>query len=127
MQIELFDIESSLKPSAPTPLAPQWRQLPAPILDAVHVGSGAWLLTAATVRDSEVYVASENGLHDGSDWVAGQPTLNWSIAAIPRDESDALRWSSCPFAREAAGDGMWSEDPVHFVLPYWIGRWARLW
>ena len=56
-----------------------------------------------------------------------RPTLNWSAVAIPRDEGDALRWSSCPFSRGAAGDGFWSEDPVHFVLPYWIGRWARLW
>ena len=38
---------------APTPPAPQWRQIPAPIFDAIHVGSGAWLLTATSVLCSD--------------------------------------------------------------------------
>jgi hypothetical protein len=54
------------------------------------------------------------------------PGVYWSDTAIPRDESDALRWSGCPFAREAAGGGTWEEDPVHFLLAYWIGCWTGL-
>ena len=51
------------------------------------------------------------------------PSLNWSTLALPRDESAAaLRWDSSPFERRLGGDGFHEEDPVHYLLSYWLGR-----
>jgi hypothetical protein len=54
------------------------------------------------------------------------PALNWSKVAMPRDECDALRWEASPFERRPSGDGLSEEDPVHFLLSYWLGRKERL-
>jgi len=48
------------------------------------------------------------------------PSLNESARALSRDESDAMRWDKRPFSREVAGSGLSSEDPVHFLLSYWM-------
>lgn len=50
------------------------------------------------------------------------PSLNWSAVASPREECSVLRWDSSPFIRTAYGDGHHEEDPVHFLLSYWLGR-----
>lgn len=50
------------------------------------------------------------------------PTLNESTVGLARDECDAMRWDRRPFSREPAGSGLASEDPIHYLLSYWIGR-----
>ena len=50
------------------------------------------------------------------------PSRNESAVALSRDECDAMRWDRRPFSRAPAGTGMSSEDPVHFLLSYWMGR-----
>ena len=51
-----------------------------------------------------------------------QPSLNWSTVALPREESAALRWDASPFERVLAGDGQHEEDPIHYLLSFWLGR-----
>ena len=51
-----------------------------------------------------------------------QPSLNESTIGLARDECDAMRWDKRPFSRQPAGSGFASEDPIHYLLSYWIGR-----
>ena len=50
------------------------------------------------------------------------PALNHSRVAWPRDECSAFKWEEGGFSRGAYGTGMYVADPVHFLLPYWLGR-----
>ena len=68
------------------------------------------------VRGSEVYIASENGLHDGSGWVAGVPRAAFvSVAVAPSG------WRGTPYtlAASTAGDtdGPTDSDATNFELP----------
>jgi hypothetical protein len=54
------------------------------------------------------------------------PFLNVSSVALPRDESDALEWGVSPFTRSAQGTGRQANDPVQFLLPFWLGRREQL-
>ena len=51
------------------------------------------------------------------------PALNYSRVAWPRDECSAFQWEERgEFGRGKDGSGLFIADPVHFLLPYWLGR-----
>ena len=57
------------------------------------------------------------------DWDELHPAgNNRSSVAIPRHQSDALRWCNSPYVYEQSGDGLREEDPTFWHLAYWLGR-----
>jgi len=50
------------------------------------------------------------------------PAKNQSVTALRRSESSALQWCDDPFAFSSEGGGLSEENPVIFLIAYWIGR-----
>ena len=98
---------------------------------ATAAATAAVAAAAATARRAMqryptevVYWPTDASLRLDTGWNTDvSPAFNWSVHGLPREESgDALQWGTAPFERRLAGDGLDEEDPVHYLLAYWLGR-----
>jgi hypothetical protein len=46
---------------------------------------------------------------------------------LPPDERAVMKWNSNPFTLDGGGDGSSEDDGTTFLLPYWMGRYHKLW
>jgi len=49
-----------------------------------------------------------------------------SLNLLQPDERPIMRWNSNPFVIDEGGDGRGEDDGAAFLLPYWMGRYQRL-
>lgn len=46
---------------------------------------------------------------------------------LPPDERAVMKWNGNPFVLDGGGDGSSEDDGTTFLLPYWMGRYYKLW
>ncbi|MFN8685949.1 MAG: hypothetical protein ACK50U_08140 [Acidobacteriota bacterium] len=46
---------------------------------------------------------------------------------LPADERAVMKWNSNPFTLDGGGDPISEDDGTTFLLPYWMGRYHKLW
>jgi hypothetical protein len=45
---------------------------------------------------------------------------------LPACERAVGKWNSNPYRLDGGGDGRHEEEPTHYLLPYWLGRYHGL-
>jgi hypothetical protein len=53
--------------------------------------------------------------------------LKQTSTLLPPDERAAMKWNGNPFVLDAGKDGSGEDDGTVFLLPYWMGRYYKLW
>jgi len=46
---------------------------------------------------------------------------------LPPDERAVMKWNGNPFVLDGGKDGSGEDDGTIFLLPYWMGRYHKLW
>ena len=49
-----------------------------------------------------------------------------SLVVLPYDEIPMWKWNSNPYALDGGNGGRSEDDGAYFLLPYWMGRYYRL-
>jgi hypothetical protein len=50
-----------------------------------------------------------------------------SVELLPPDERPVMKWNTNPFTLDGGGDPLREDDGATFLLPYWLGRYHKLW
>jgi len=45
---------------------------------------------------------------------------------LPPDERPVMKWNANPFVIDSNGEGRGEDDGAAFLLPYWFGRYQKL-
>ena len=50
-----------------------------------------------------------------------------ALIVLPYDELPMSKWNGNPYALDGGSGGRSEDDGAYFLLPYWMGRYHKLW
>ena len=50
-----------------------------------------------------------------------------ALVVLPYDELPMSKWNGNPFSLDGGSEGRGEDDGAYFLLPYWMGRYHKLW
>jgi hypothetical protein len=71
-------------------------------------------------------VANSNRLDVPIDPIADRAGRKQALIVLPYDELPMSKWNGNPYALDGGNGGRSEDDGAYFLLPYWMGRFHKL-